>query len=139
VMAQGGDPTLEGIYREACDEAGTQPALFLNPGSEMVTSAFVAEDPDRAWREIGPHLLHDARMYAEWMGDAASASKSVAPDVDALRAEQGAYRIFTPDEAVAYVKEQGVLLTQPLCGGLPPALAWQSLELIANRVLPAFR
>ena len=137
VMAQGGDPTLEGLYREACEEAGTTPGMFLNPGPEVVTSAFVSEDPDRAWHELGPHLLHDARMYAEWMGDAASASKSVAGDIQALRAEQGAYRIFTPEEAVAYVKANGVLLTQPLCGGLPAKLAWPSLELIANRVMPA--
>jgi alkanesulfonate monooxygenase SsuD/methylene tetrahydromethanopterin reductase-like flavin-dependent oxidoreductase (luciferase family) len=137
VMGQGGNPSLEAIYREACEEAGTTPGLFMNPGPDMVTSAFVSDDPDRSWREIGPHLLHDARMYAEWMGDAASASKSVAADVDALRAEDGAYRIFTPEEAVAYVKSHGVLLTQPLCGGLPPDLAWPSLELIVNKVAPA--
>ena len=40
-------------------------------------------------------------MYAAWMGGAAAASKSVAADVEALRAENGAYRIFTPEQAVA--------------------------------------
>ena len=28
---------------------------------------------------------------------------------------------------------------QPLCGGLPPALAWEHLELVAKRVLSALR
>lgn len=137
MMTQGCDARLEVVYREACREAGTQPGIFLNPPAGMVTSAFVAEDPERAWAEIGRHLLHDARMYAAWMGASASASKSLAPTVESLRAEQGAYRIFTPEEAIAYVRASGPLLTQPLCGGLPPKLAWPSLELIASKVLPA--
>ena len=78
-------------------------------------------------------------MYARWLGDATSVSKSTAATVESLRAQQGAYRIFTPDEAVAYVRGHGPLLLQPLCGGLPPALAWRSLELIATKVLPALR
>ena len=139
MMTQGGDSSLESIYRNACEEAGTKPGLFLNPPAGTVTSAFVFEDPDRAWSELGPHLLHDARMYAEWMGESVSTSKSVAPTVEALRAEAGAYRIFTPDEAVAHVRANGMLLTQPLCGGLAPTLAWESLELIAAKVLPALR
>jgi hypothetical protein len=28
---------------------------------------------------------------------------------------------------------------QPLCGGLPPALAWESLRLVVEKVLPAAR
>jgi alkanesulfonate monooxygenase SsuD/methylene tetrahydromethanopterin reductase-like flavin-dependent oxidoreductase (luciferase family) len=139
MVTQGGDPSLESIYRGACQEAGTQPGLFINPPAGTVTSAFVSEDPDRAWREIGPHLLYDARIYAEWLGGGSSASKSVASTVDALRAEEGPYRIFTPDEAVAQIRESGILLAHPLCGGLPPKLAWESLELIAEKVMPALR
>ena len=99
MVTQGGDPALESVYRDACEAAGTTPGMFIHPAAGTVTSGFVAEDPDRAWQEIGPHLLHDARMYAEWMGTSAAASKSDALDLAGLRAEQGAYRIFTPDEA----------------------------------------
>lgn len=137
MLTQGGDPSLERVYHEACEQAGTTPGPFLHPPPGTVTSAFVSEDPDRAWRELGPHLLHDARMYAAWLGDTAAVSHSAARDVESLRAEGGAYRIFTPDEAVAHVRGHGVLLTHPLCGGLPPELAWPSLELIAGKVLPA--
>lgn len=137
MLAQGGDPSLEAIYRAACAEAGHAPGIFIQPRPGTVMSAFVSEDPERAWRELGPYLLHDARMYAAWLGSAGAASKSTAGDVDALRAENGSYRIFTPAEAVAYVREHGVLLTQPVCGGLPPELAWPSLELIAGKVMPA--
>ncbi len=137
MMTQGGDASLEQVYLEACRAAGNEPGLFINPPAGVAMSAFVARDPERAWSEIGPYLLHDARMYAEWLGDAGSASKSVAADVDALRAEQGAYRIFTPAEAVEQIRANGIFLAQPLCGGLPPKLGWQSLELLASEVLPA--
>jgi len=136
MMTQGGDPALQAVYEAACREAGNEPGMFINPPGGSVMSGFVAEDVDRAWREIGPYLLHDARMYAAWMGDAGAASKSTAQTVEALRAENGSYRIFTPADAVRYTRENGIFLTQPLCGGLPPKLAWRSLELLAAEVLP---
>jgi alkanesulfonate monooxygenase SsuD/methylene tetrahydromethanopterin reductase-like flavin-dependent oxidoreductase (luciferase family) len=138
MITQGGGPELQELYLQTCREAGTAPGLFVNPPlSGSVTSAFVARDPDRAWAEMGPYLLHDARMYASWLGDQASTSKSAAASVAELRAEQGSYRIFSIEEAVAHVRAQGLLLTQPLCGGLPPHLAWPSLELLVGEVLPA--
>jgi hypothetical protein len=76
-------------------------------------------------------------MYAAWLRDAQAAVKNAATTVEELRANPGSYRLFTPDEAVAYIRETGILVTQPLCGGAPPELAWPSLELIAQRVLPA--
>lgn len=137
MVTQGGDPGLADLYREECKRQGREPGLFIHPPGGTVTSAFVAEDPDRAWAEWGPHLLHDAQVYASWLGGSGAASKSVAGSVEELRAESGAYRIFTPEEAVAHARESGVLLLQPLCGGLPPKLAWESLELVAGKVLPA--
>jgi hypothetical protein len=84
-------------------------------------------------------MLHDAEMYASWFQQMSSITKSSALSVDALRAEQGNYRIFTPDEAVERIRKHGALMLQPLCGGLPPAIAWQSLELLASDVLPRVR
>ena len=136
MVTQGGNPALEAVYHEACREAGHEPGLFVNPPAGSVLSAFVARDPDRAWAEMGPYLLHDARLYAEWLGDAGSATKSVASSVEELRAENGSYRIFSPDEAVEHLRANGIFLAQPLCGGLPPRLAWESLELLVGEVLP---
>ncbi len=137
MMTQGGDPGLEAIYREACAEFGTKPADFINPLGDSTHSAFVAEDPDEAWATIGPYLLHDAQMYAAWMGTGGAITKSVAATVDELRAENGNYRIFSVDEAIAQVQKNGLLMTQPLSGGIPPELAWPSLKLIAETVIPA--
>jgi hypothetical protein len=78
-------------------------------------------------------------MYASWLGELGSITKSRARGVEALRAENGSYRIFTPDEAVDRIRKHGVLMLQPLCGGLPPEIAWKSLELLASDVLPRVR
>jgi alkanesulfonate monooxygenase SsuD/methylene tetrahydromethanopterin reductase-like flavin-dependent oxidoreductase (luciferase family) len=137
MIAQGTNPELNAIYEKECEKLGTTPGLCINPPSGSVTSAFVSKDPDRAWAELGPYLLHDAQAYAAWLGEHnRSVTKSVAATVDELRAQNGAYEIFTPDGAVAHIKQTGILLTQPLCGGLPPDLAWPSLELMASDVLP---
>ena len=94
-------------------------------------------NPWRAWAQIGPHLLHDAQMYARWMGeDRARQTGQLAQSVDELRANRGIYRIMTPEEAVQHIRQEGLFVAMPLCGGLPPDLAWPSLELLANRVLP---
>jgi alkanesulfonate monooxygenase SsuD/methylene tetrahydromethanopterin reductase-like flavin-dependent oxidoreductase (luciferase family) len=139
VLTMGGNPALEEIYRRACAEHGTTPQLFVNPTGDVPASCFVAEDLERAWRELGPYLLHDAQMYASWMGESEAISKSVAADVDALRRENGSYRIFTPEQAILHLRKSGMLMLQPLCGGLPPKLAWPSLELLAAKVLPAVK
>ena len=139
MLTQGGDASLEPLYRAECARNGNAPGLFINPPADTVTSAFVAEDLDAAWQRLGPYLLHDAQMYASWLPEGTSVSRSGAASVAELRAANGPYRIFTPDEAVAHVRERGLLLLQPLCGGMPPDLAWEQLHLIETRVLPALR
>jgi alkanesulfonate monooxygenase SsuD/methylene tetrahydromethanopterin reductase-like flavin-dependent oxidoreductase (luciferase family) len=139
LLAQGLNPEIEAIYRSECEKLGKPPGLCINPPPQTVTSAFVAEDVDRAWSEFGPHLLHDAQAYARWMTHGTTLTTTVAASVEELRAQQGVYRIFSVDEAVDYVKQNGLFLTHPLCGGLPPKLAWPSLELLVNEVLPRAR
>jgi len=139
-MAMGGNPDLERIYREACEAEGKEPGMFYDPDPQAPMSAFVARNPDEAWEKWGPHLLHDAQAYAEWMGDdIESASKSIAPSVEALRAENGSYRILSPEEAVAEIEARGNLSLQPLCGGLPPEHAWESVRTVVEDVLPKLK
>jgi hypothetical protein len=59
------------------------------------------------------------------------ASISRAADVSGLREADGPYRVFTTDEAVDYMRS-GVLPLAPLCGGVPPDLAWPYLERAAE-------
>lgn len=137
MITQGGEASLEQVYLETCREEQLEPGMFVNPPAGFPTTCFVAEDLDRAWREIGSHLLHDARCYAEWLGDGNAVAKSTATTVDELRAENGAYRILTPEQAVESIHTYGAFVTKPLCGGMSPALAWRSLELLVSKVLPA--
>ena len=78
---------LEQTYLDECARLGNEPGMCFVPAPDSATSIFVAEDVDRAWERIGPFMLHDARMYASWLGDTAAASKSNALTVDGLRAE----------------------------------------------------
>jgi alkanesulfonate monooxygenase SsuD/methylene tetrahydromethanopterin reductase-like flavin-dependent oxidoreductase (luciferase family) len=137
LYAQSGESDLETVYQQECEKLGVPAQPCMIPPKGLITSAFVAEDPDKAWAEMGPHLLHDATMYAKWLGGADAAVKNHASTVEEMRADPGAYRIFTPDEAIAHIQTNGFMATQPLCGGLPPDLAWPSLELLANKVMPA--
>ncbi len=130
-------PEVLQVYREECERQGVESPLLLPPGSgEMI---WVSEDPERTWREIGPHLLHDAMAYARWQpARQRSAVHSDAGSVEELRAE-GKYRVLSPDECLEWAEAQGALTVFthfPLCGGAPPEVGWRSLELYAEKVLP---
>ena len=98
---------------------------------------FVADDVDRAWDELGPHLLHDAMTAASYRhGETSVASISTATTVDELRADR-AYRVVTVDEAAELVRAGAILPLLPLCGGLAPDVAWPYLERAADAVARA--
>ena len=80
---------LEDTYRDECERLGQPVGMCVIPAPGTATTMFVADDVDRAWERIGPFMLHDARMYASWLGDTAAASKSTALTIEALRAEGG--------------------------------------------------
>lgn len=138
LFAEGGTDELVQAFNDAAASAGVTPGIAYVPSRDMPTSLFVADDLDGAWAAMGPHLLHDAVTYREWMGDnTAAASRSEADSVDALRAERGAYRIVTPAEAEAMIRAGMPLGLQPLCGGMPVELAWSSVHLAAQATAAA--
>jgi alkanesulfonate monooxygenase SsuD/methylene tetrahydromethanopterin reductase-like flavin-dependent oxidoreductase (luciferase family) len=128
------DRSLWPVYAAACRDLGRDPGQQPpDPGPRFI---HVAEDPDRAWRRIAPHALHETNSYGAWASDAdGMRSYEMSDDADALRA-RGDYAVMTPDECLAMVQASGALRLHPLMGGLPPDLAWESLELIATKVLP---
>jgi alkanesulfonate monooxygenase SsuD/methylene tetrahydromethanopterin reductase-like flavin-dependent oxidoreductase (luciferase family) len=114
------------------------PEGFVMGPSGGPLNVFVSEDPDRTWARIGEHLLHDARMYAQWQLDAnlTSVALDTATTVEELR-NNNVYVVVTPHECIDLVRKYGSLALHPLCGGIAPDVAWESLELVANRVQPA--
>lgn len=135
LMADGGGPELEEVYREAALAHGQEPGTVYIPDASLITSLHVAKDVDQAWEKMGPYLLHDAQMYGKWMESNNTAATSYASSIDELRGEEGPYRIVTPEEAVGMIKGGEILAMQPLCGGMPVELAWKSLRLVADEVL----
>jgi alkanesulfonate monooxygenase SsuD/methylene tetrahydromethanopterin reductase-like flavin-dependent oxidoreductase (luciferase family) len=134
-LSEADRPELGAVYDAAARAAGREPVGCLFPSAAQPNTVLVADDPDRAWAEVGPYFLRDALPYQAWnAGRDAPVSVSAATSVAELRAEQGAYRIFTPGEATAAVRAGRMLQLQPLCGGLPPEIAWPYLETAAAAV-----
>jgi alkanesulfonate monooxygenase SsuD/methylene tetrahydromethanopterin reductase-like flavin-dependent oxidoreductase (luciferase family) len=141
-LSEADRPDLGAVYEAAARATGREPVGCMFPSAADANTTFVADDPDRAWAEVGPYLLRDARPYQAWNASRAASgagpvSLSRATTIDELRAERGAYRIVTPGEATAVVRSGRMLQLQPLCGGLPPDLAWPYLETAAAAVRAA--
>ena len=131
------DPKLAVFYDQEAERVGNPPGLTMGPAKGAPTTVFVAENLDKGWEQYGPYMLHDAVSYRGWMGeDNNSASLSQASSIDELRDENGPYRVVTPKQAIELIHKYQRLSLQPLCGGVPPDLAWSSLSLIEKEVLP---
>lgn len=135
-----GSGTCDGIedaYAAAARGAGHEPGQCMVPRPGVPMTVFVSDDQDVAWGEVGPYLMNDVLSYASWNEDSKTvASLSYSKTVDDLRAERGAHRIMTVDEAVDHVKTAFVLPLHPLCGGVPPDTAWPYLHRVVDDVLP---
>jgi alkanesulfonate monooxygenase SsuD/methylene tetrahydromethanopterin reductase-like flavin-dependent oxidoreductase (luciferase family) len=128
-VSQTDAPGLKEFYEGQCRAHGHEPGMIQFPVRGAPTTVFVADDADEAWDVLGPYLLHDAVMAASYRPhDDSVASITRADSVPALRAEAGPYRIFTTDEATQYVRGGRPLPLHPLCGGVPPEVAWPYLE-----------
>jgi alkanesulfonate monooxygenase SsuD/methylene tetrahydromethanopterin reductase-like flavin-dependent oxidoreductase (luciferase family) len=129
LISQTDSPGLKEFYESQCRASGHEPGVIQFPVPGAPTTVFVADDVDRAWGELGPYLLHDAMTAASYRhGDDSVASISRADSVAALREAEGPYRIFTLDEAAEYIRGGRPLPLLPLCGGVPPEVAWPYLE-----------
>jgi alkanesulfonate monooxygenase SsuD/methylene tetrahydromethanopterin reductase-like flavin-dependent oxidoreductase (luciferase family) len=131
-------PEVWTFYRDAVHKLG-RPDPGPSPiGANQVVA--LAEDPDKGWEQMAPFFLHETNAYGTWQAqdDVASPFHNV-DGVDELRTT-GQYRVLAPEQ---FVEEQKAApfpyaLFHPLCGGMPIELAWSSLHLFENEVLPAF-
>ncbi|OBI23002.1 luciferase [Mycobacterium sp. E2327] len=132
-------PDIAAYYRELCSEVGLKP-LVVMPAAINRGMIFLHEDPDRAWAELGDHILWEAVTYGGWSHEQRSLMHL--PGVrtlDEVRAS-GRYRFLTPDELIAEVRDAedfGPLVMHPLVGGMPVDEAWKSVQLLTDKVLPA--
>ena len=137
LLANGDVPGMVEAYEAACRQHGHEPGFTLVPQRDTPTVCFVADDVDAAWDEIGKYLLHDALSYSEWNPDnQVSANISHAKTVDELR-QSPSHLILTVDDAAGRMRNGEMLNLTPLCGGLPPELAWPYLRRAADAVTSA--
>jgi alkanesulfonate monooxygenase SsuD/methylene tetrahydromethanopterin reductase-like flavin-dependent oxidoreductase (luciferase family) len=134
-----GNANVEGMqeaYQEACRQHGHEPGAIYLPDRETPSVCFIADDVDKAWGEIGQYLLHDVRAYADWNpGNDFSAGFSDVQTIEELRANPASHRIYSIEEAVERVRAGEVLNLSPLCGGVPPAIAWPYLKRVGEVVM----
>jgi alkanesulfonate monooxygenase SsuD/methylene tetrahydromethanopterin reductase-like flavin-dependent oxidoreductase (luciferase family) len=97
----------------------------------------VTLDPDRAWARAKPFLANELESYDKWARENGQQPKLPA-DPDVFRAH-GLAAMLTPEECIQMWRGIGPdasITLNPMIGGLPPDLAWESLELFADKVLP---
>jgi alkanesulfonate monooxygenase SsuD/methylene tetrahydromethanopterin reductase-like flavin-dependent oxidoreductase (luciferase family) len=142
-------PNLDHFYEEALAELGKPPPKRRSSPSSSASTApradrdiivAVSSDPDRAWETVGPFCLHENNTYAEWIRAGRGAVVPMyeeVPDIITLRSA-GPFAVLTPEECISLARQHnGKLTVAPITGGIPPALAWETLHAIETDVLPA--
>jgi alkanesulfonate monooxygenase SsuD/methylene tetrahydromethanopterin reductase-like flavin-dependent oxidoreductase (luciferase family) len=136
-----GDPALYENYKQACARLGlSEPPPLPNQGPNFL---YVTHDPDRDWPVVAPHVFYTTNSYAQWAKERGVGSTVYVPleRLEDLRS-QPIFQVVTPEQCVAYAKSlepHGELQFQPLFGGLDPQVAWRSLELFEQAVLPRLK
>jgi alkanesulfonate monooxygenase SsuD/methylene tetrahydromethanopterin reductase-like flavin-dependent oxidoreductase (luciferase family) len=113
------------------------PGPYLGGDTSFV---HLARDVEQGWDEIAPFALHEASSYGRWLSAGGQGvAKSYRPfeSVAELRAS-GQYRVVRPEELVAELSGPGLrsLAIHPMMGGIPPKVAWESLRLLEQEVIP---
>jgi alkanesulfonate monooxygenase SsuD/methylene tetrahydromethanopterin reductase-like flavin-dependent oxidoreductase (luciferase family) len=131
-------PEIFEYYREELKKLGKPDPGPMPAAPSTVT--FVAEEPDAYWDKIAPHLQHETNIYAQWAQQAEVFSPyEHYANTDELRAS-GAYKVYRPQELLEATRDMASaqpIMFHPLCGGIHPDLAWQSLHLFMDKVMPA--
>jgi alkanesulfonate monooxygenase SsuD/methylene tetrahydromethanopterin reductase-like flavin-dependent oxidoreductase (luciferase family) len=132
------DVAVRDAYYDEAKKVGYEHPFYVAPGGP--TFVYVADDPERAWAEIGPYVLHEVQTYTSFQTPGQHSLPSVHADTidDVKRSPQ--YLVGTPDDVLGQLQALPAMsgaVFNPLAGGMPPDLAWPSLELFAEKVLPA--
>jgi alkanesulfonate monooxygenase SsuD/methylene tetrahydromethanopterin reductase-like flavin-dependent oxidoreductase (luciferase family) len=100
----------------------------------------LATDVEAGWEAVGRYVLHEVGSYAAMTAaggvDGGAYRQGSLDDVR----RSGFFRVVTPDEAVEVLRTRAAagdpVTLHPMLGGMPPALAWESLRLLEREVLP---
>lgn len=138
-IADGYYPVRRDLYQDYVDALAAQGKTAAPPEARSAYHYLhVTNEPEKAWRQVAPHAMHENNEYARWLQVKADAAKAVYREVkdpdELLRS--GSFKIVTPDECVELARKDGILTFKPLIAGLDPAIAWENLRLFESEVLP---
>jgi alkanesulfonate monooxygenase SsuD/methylene tetrahydromethanopterin reductase-like flavin-dependent oxidoreductase (luciferase family) len=105
-------------------------------------SMFVADDPERAWNELAPYLLHETNAYGRWAVENGTNQHLYQPTNDLAEVKaMGMHYIVTPEEAATLLRDAGDngVILNPLVGGAPRRIAEPYFANFVERVLPALQ
>ena len=132
-------PEVWEFYRDEVMKLGRP-----DPGPSPIGSnrlVALAKDPEQGWEQMAPYFLHETNAYGAWQAqDNLASPYHTVSDTDALRST-GQYAVLTPQQLIEEQKDSEFpfVMFHPFCGGMPIDLAWSSLRLFEEEVLPAFR
>ncbi|MGE0878417.1 MAG: LLM class flavin-dependent oxidoreductase [Acidimicrobiia bacterium] len=134
-----GSAEVADAYFEACREYGVIPRMEgLGGKPPRPGFVMVARDPEAVWARISRYAVYDAETYASWQDDNVRSdwamSSAITPE--SLRATNR-YLVLSPAECIERARVDGGITLHPLMGGIEPELAWQSLKLFEDDVLPS--
>jgi len=132
-------PDLAAYYAELCAAAGQRPFVIM-PAQVNRGMIYLHEDPERAWADLGEHILWEAVTYGQWSTETRSLMHLPGVQtIEEVRAS-GRYRFLTPEQLIDEYRSTGdfgPITVHPLVGGMPVEEAWKSVQLLTDRVLPA--
>ncbi|MFN8036321.1 MAG: LLM class flavin-dependent oxidoreductase [Acidimicrobiia bacterium] len=131
------DAKLRDAYEDEAAKRGFADAFVILPTGP--TFVHVTDDPERTWSQIAPYLLYEAQTYASYQPAGQYSNSLVHARTTADLRTNPQILVGTPDDVVAAahaLPSGATLMFHPLAGGLPPELAWESLELFVSKVQP---
>ena len=126
---------LIAFYNEECARLGHQPGPIMSTHPAV----HVARDPEAAWEQVGPHIMHLVKSYASWASDVDTTTSPFygLDTIESVR-KAGFLNVMTPEQAIEFASKTSISLT-PLISGLDPKLGWEMLELFAAEVMPKIK
>ena len=132
------DDTHWDTYRAAVVERGGPDFGPMPPVAPRFLH--VCDDVEQGWAEVGPFVASDRESYGTWAREAdLDTGHRLVTDDNGLR-DDPEYRVVTPEQCIELLRDLGPSTTVPLnpmMGGIPPEVAWRSLRLFVERVVPA--
>lgn len=130
------DPVHWEAYRDAVlAEGGPDwgPAPVIGP-----RFVHLSEDVEAGWQEVERYVAADRDTYGRWAEEAGldTGHRRVTDELGVR--DDPEYRVVTPKECAELVRDlgrHGSFVLHPMMGGIPPEVAWRSLELFERHVL----